>query len=56
VELTPIAEIRAGEQVPDYKVEVEGTKAGRQKFRVIVKSTRTPTGITAEGETTVNMP
>jgi uncharacterized repeat protein (TIGR01451 family) len=56
VELTPVAEIRANEQLPDYKVEVEGTKAGKQKLQVIVKSARTPAGVTAEAETTVNMP
>lgn len=56
VEITPVAEIRANEQLPDYKIEVEGTKAGKQKLQVIVKSARTPAGITAEAETTVNMP
>jgi uncharacterized repeat protein (TIGR01451 family) len=56
IELTPVAEVRANEQLPDYKVEVEGVKAGKQKLQVIVKSARTPAGVTAEAETTVNMP
>lgn len=56
VEITPVAEVRAGEQLPEYKVEVEGTKAGKQKLQVIVKSARSPAGVTAEAETTVNMP
>lgn len=56
IELVPIAEIRAGEQLPDYRLEVEGTKAGRQKLQVIVKSARSPAGVSAEAETTVNMP
>jgi uncharacterized repeat protein (TIGR01451 family) len=56
VELTPVAEVRANEQLPDYKVEVTGTKAGKQQIQVTVKSNRSPAGVAAEAETTVNMP
>jgi uncharacterized repeat protein (TIGR01451 family) len=56
VELTPVAEVRANEQLPDYKIEVEGTKAGQQEMQVIVKSARSPAGVAGEAETTVNMP
>jgi hypothetical protein len=55
IDITPVAELRAGESL-DYRLEVEGSKAGRQKIGVSVKSSRTPTAVTGEQETTVNMP
>lgn len=55
IDVTPVAELRAGESL-DYRLEVEGAKAGRQKIAVSVKSTRTTAAVTGEQETTVNMP
>ncbi|MDX1947611.1 MAG: hypothetical protein SFU86_19590 [Pirellulaceae bacterium] len=52
--LSPVNEIRAGEKL-SFKVEVSGAKAGKQKTRVTIKSTRTPEGVAAETDTTVNM-
>ena len=54
-ELSPIAEMRAGEQLPAYRIEVQGTRPGRQVFRVLVQSARDTAGQTVEVETTVNM-
>jgi uncharacterized repeat protein (TIGR01451 family) len=54
-ELAPIAEMRAGEQLPAYRIEVQGTRPGRQRFRVLVQSARDTAGQTIEVETTVNM-
>jgi hypothetical protein len=56
VELSPIAEVRPGEKLPSYRIEVTSLKAGKHKARVSVKSGRSPTGISAEADTTVNMP
>ena len=55
VELTPLRELRAGEQAV-YRIEVTGTRAGKQRGKVTAKSTRTPAGTSVETETTVNMP
>jgi hypothetical protein len=56
IELAPIAEIRPGEKLPAYKIEVTAVKPGKFKARISAKSARTTTPVTAEAETTVNMP
>ena len=56
VEFTPVREVRPGEQLVPYQVEIRGTRAGRHKLRATVTSNRSPTGVIAEAETTVNMP
>jgi uncharacterized repeat protein (TIGR01451 family) len=55
IDLTPLAELRAGETV-EYRVDAEGTAAGKQKIVVSAKSARGTTAVTGEQETTVNMP
>jgi uncharacterized repeat protein (TIGR01451 family) len=54
IEMRPVREIRAGETLAPYQIEASGTAAGSQQARVTVKSARTPGGITATVETTVN--
>jgi hypothetical protein len=54
-DVTPITELAAGEKVV-YRITATGRQAGKQQLRVTVKSKLAPAGITAEGETTVNMP
>jgi hypothetical protein len=56
VEMKPVAEIRAGEALAAYQVEVSGAKPGKYKVRATVTSVRTPLGVSVEAETTVNAP
>lgn len=56
VTLTPIALVRAREEMPALQIEVEGTKPGMFKFQVELRSKRNPKPIVRERETTVNMP
>jgi hypothetical protein len=55
VEMTPVAELRAGE-APVYQIEVFGTRPGKHKVTATVASVRTPAGVAAQAETTVNAP
>lgn len=56
VTLTPIALVRAREDMPLLQIEVEGTKPGMHKFQVELRSKRNPKPIVRERTTTVNMP
>jgi uncharacterized repeat protein (TIGR01451 family) len=56
VEMKPVAEIRAGEALAAYQVEVSGQRPGKYKVRATVTSVRTPVGVSVEAETTVNAP
>jgi uncharacterized repeat protein (TIGR01451 family) len=56
VEFTPVTEITAGETLRAFRIDAIGEKAGKQIVRVTVTSQRSPTGVTAESDTTVNMP
>ncbi len=56
VEMKPVAEIRAGEALAAYQVEVTGARPGKYKVRATVTSVRTPAGVSVEAETTVNAP
>lgn len=56
VTITPIALVRAREEMPALQIEVEGTKPGIFKFQVEVRSKRNTKPIVRERETTVNMP
>jgi hypothetical protein len=56
IEMSPIAEARAGEPLPMYQIEVLGVRAGKHKVRATVTSVGTPTGVSVEAETTVNAP
>jgi hypothetical protein len=55
VDLTSIAEIRAGETV-EYRIEATGERAGQQKLVVSVKSDKSQAAVTGQQETTVNAP
>ena len=55
VEMTPVAELRAGE-APVYQIEVFGTGPGKHKVTASVSSVRTPAGVAVDAETTVNAP
>jgi hypothetical protein len=54
-DITPITEFLPGEKVV-YRITATGRQAGQQQLRVSVKSKLAPEGVTAQGETTVNMP
>jgi uncharacterized repeat protein (TIGR01451 family) len=56
IEFTPVALVRAREEMPPLQIEVEGAKPGMFKFRVEVSSKRNPQPLVRERETTVNMP
>jgi uncharacterized repeat protein (TIGR01451 family) len=56
VTLTPIALVRAREEMPTLQIEVEGTKPGMHTFQVQLQSKRNPKPIVRERVTTVNMP
>ncbi|QDU30034.1 Large cysteine-rich periplasmic protein OmcB precursor [Anatilimnocola aggregata] len=56
VDFTPVALVRAREDMPPLQIEVEGSKPGMFKFQVEVRSKRNPKPIVRERETTVNMP
>jgi hypothetical protein len=55
-DITPVAEIGAGETLAAYKIDATGTAAGKQTVRVTVKSKLTAAGVSATSETTVNRP
>jgi uncharacterized repeat protein (TIGR01451 family) len=54
-EFAAVREVRAGESLPPFRVDVQGVKAGPQRLRVTVTSSGNPEGIVAEGEVTVNI-
>ena len=56
VTLTPIALVRAREDLPLLQIEVEGAKPGMHTFQVELRSKRNTKPITRERTTTVNMP
>jgi uncharacterized repeat protein (TIGR01451 family) len=56
IEMTPVAELRAGEAPGAYQIEVAGARPGKYKVKATVSSLRTPTGASVEAETTVNVP
>lgn len=56
VTLTPIALVRAREEMPTLQIEVEGTRPGMHTFQVQLQSKRNPKPIVRERVTTVNMP
>ncbi|WP_254509986.1 DUF11 domain-containing protein [Anatilimnocola floriformis] len=56
VTLTPIALVRAREELPTLQIEVEGAKPGMHTFQVELRSKRNTKPITRERTTTVNMP
>jgi hypothetical protein len=56
IEMTPVAELRAGEAPGAYQIEVAGAWPGKYKVKATVSSLRTPTGASVEAETTVNVP
>ncbi len=56
IEFVPVTEITAGETLRAFKIDATGEKAGKQTVRVSVTSKRSPAGVTAESDTTVNMP
>jgi uncharacterized repeat protein (TIGR01451 family) len=55
VEVASIAELRVGETLPPFRVEITALRPGKFRFRVELQSLRTPTPIQAEEETTVNV-
>jgi hypothetical protein len=56
LEMKPVEEIRAGEVLATYQIEVTGAKPGKYKVRATVASVRSPAGVSVEAETTVNAP
>jgi uncharacterized repeat protein (TIGR01451 family) len=56
VEFATVREVRAGEQLPPFRIEVQGTTPGRHKLQVKVTSTASPDGVFADSETTVAAP
>ena len=55
VEMKPVAEVRPDESLV-YQVVVKGAQPGKHKLQADVTSKRSPAAITADAETTVNMP
>jgi uncharacterized repeat protein (TIGR01451 family) len=55
IQLTPIAEIRAGETLPAMYVDVTGVRIGKHVFKVQVDSYRSGKPIEVEEDTTVNI-
>ena len=56
VDFTPVRQVFAGEQLPPYRIEIQGMRPGRHKLRITVTSAQAPGGIAAEAETTVTGP
>jgi uncharacterized repeat protein (TIGR01451 family) len=56
VEFAAVREMRGGEQLLPYRIEVRGMKAGRHTLRVTVTSGRSAAPVIAEAEVTVNVP
>lgn len=54
IEVTEIAEVRAGETLPPFRVEVRGKQIGKHTFKVRVNSFRSAQPVDAEQDTTVN--
>jgi hypothetical protein len=48
IEIAPVTEMRPGESLGAYRLEVKATKPGRQSLRVEARSARTPNGVTAD--------
>lgn len=48
VELAPVMELRPGEVLEPFRVEVRGVRLGEQTLRVEARSGRSPSGVTAE--------
>jgi len=53
VELAPVMELRPGEVLEPFRVEVRGVRLGEQTLRVEARSGRSPSGVTAEISTAV---
>lgn len=56
IEFAPLHELRAGEALRPYRIELQGVKPGKQKIRVTVTSSRSPAGVVADAELTVVAP
>lgn len=54
IEIAPVTEMRPGERLATYRLEVKGTQAGEQMLRVEAYSARTPSGVAAEITTAVS--
>jgi uncharacterized repeat protein (TIGR01451 family) len=55
IELTPIAELRAGETLNPFRIEVRGIRIGKHTVRVTVDSFRSTRPVEGEEDTTVNI-
>lgn len=53
LDVAPVLEIRAGETLPPYRVEVSYKQPGRAVFRAQIFSARQPQPLTVEEETTI---
>jgi uncharacterized repeat protein (TIGR01451 family) len=53
LEFAPLRELRAGERLQPYRIEVHGLQPGRYKIRATVTSSRSPAPVAAEAELTV---
>ncbi len=53
IEITPIAELRAGETMPAYTLEVTAQVAGQHRVRVEAISQRSPTAVIHDEPTTI---
>lgn len=53
VRVSPIREVRAGEKLPEFRVEVTGVQVGEHSLRVTVTSRLAPQGVSSEVTTTV---
>ncbi len=55
IEVTPIAEIRPGERLNPFYIEVRGRQIGKHRVRARVESWRTPEAVEATEDTTVTI-
>jgi uncharacterized repeat protein (TIGR01451 family) len=53
IEVGSVTELRPGESLGTYRLELKGVRAGKQLLRAEVSSARTPSGVAAEAQTTV---
>lgn len=53
IEIVPVAELRPGEVMPAFALEVSATAAGKHRVRVEAISQRSPIAVTIDEETTV---
>jgi uncharacterized repeat protein (TIGR01451 family) len=56
VDFEPVQQVRAGEQLPPFRIEIQGVKPGRHKLRISATSALSPSGVVSEAETTVTTP